>query len=93
MLGDFPTNEKNIELQLMRKCLVLQELHSQVFPAEGECFESLLVKYSPSFSCGLTMSMTGENILEIIKLLTPALDEGLDYSATGYEKCLPAVKT
>lgn len=92
MLGNFPTNQKNIEPQLMRKCLILQELHSQVFPIEGECFESLLVKHSPSFSGGLMMSMTGENILDIIKLSTPALDEGLDYSVTGYEKCLPPIR-
>ena len=38
------------------------------------------------------MSIKRENILEITKLSTPALDEGLDYSVTGYEKCLPPVK-
>ena len=38
------------------------------------------------------MSIRGESILEINKLLIPALDEGFDYSVTGYEKFLPPVK-
>ena len=62
-----------------------------MFPDEGECFESLLAKRS-SISGGLMMSIRGESILEINKLSIPALDEGLDYSVTGYEKFLQPVK-
>ena len=38
ILGKFPTNNKHIGKQLMKKCLLLQELYSQTFPAEGEIF-------------------------------------------------------
>jgi hypothetical protein len=31
MLGNFPTNLRHIEPQLMKKCLMLQELHSHNF--------------------------------------------------------------
>ena len=43
MLGSFPTNKRSIEWQLMRKCLILQELHSQPFPEEGQCFKSSML--------------------------------------------------
>lgn len=40
MLGKFPTNHKHIEPQLMKKCLILQELYSQTFPVEDDVFSS-----------------------------------------------------
>ena len=45
MLGGFPTNLRSIEPQLMKKCLLLQELHSQTIPKEGEVFKSLLEQH------------------------------------------------
>ena len=53
MLGNFPTNHKNIEPQLMRKCLMLQELQSQVFPIKGESFQAILTQHSPTLCGGM----------------------------------------
>ena len=58
MLGSFPTNKRSIEWQLMRKCLILQELHSQPFPEEGQCFKSLLMQHAPLNGGGILMSRT-----------------------------------
>ena len=81
MLGNFPNNQKNIEPQLMKKCLILQELHSKGFPSEGKCF----------LTGGLMMSMK-ENVIGIMNLATASMDEGLNFSMTGYEKVLPPFK-
>ena len=91
MLGSFPNNQKNIEPQLMKKCLILQELHSKKFPSEGECFRSLLEKHSLAPTGSLMMSMK-ENVIDVINLATASINEGLNFSMTGYEKILPPVK-
>lgn len=91
MLGSFPTNKKSIEPQLMKKCLILQELHSQAFPKEGHCFESLILQQSSSLHGGLLMSMTEGDVNELAKLSAPLLSEELDFSTKGCEKCLPPI--
>jgi hypothetical protein len=48
ILGSFPTNRKNVEPQLMKKCL-LQELHTHTFPSEGETFHSILTTHLPFY--------------------------------------------
>lgn len=91
LLGKFPTNQKNIEPQLMKKCLLLQELHSQSFPEEDE-FCNNIIERSHTASGGLLLTMSGENVLEILKLSAPVLQAGIDYKVTSYEKCLPPIK-
>ena len=72
MLGNFPTNQKNIEPQLMKKCLLLQELHSQSFPVNDEFFGNIL-EQSHSVSGGLLL--TGEDMLSQLKLSAPILKQ------------------
>ena len=91
LLGSFPTNQRNIGSQLMKKCLLLQELYSQEFPTEGACFKDLILQHSSSSTGGLMMSMR-EDVMQVVELSKPIFSEDLDYSATGYEKCLPPFK-
>ena len=60
ILGSFPTNKKYIELQIMKKCLMLQELHNHTFPSEGETFQSILSGDLPSISGSLLTSMASD---------------------------------
>ena len=92
MLGSFPTNKRSIERQLMRKCLILQELHSQPFPEEGQCFKSLLMQHAPLNGGGILMSMKEEDIHGLEKLSAPHLNEYLDFTVIDRVKCLPPVK-
>ena len=57
VLGNFPNNQKNIEPQLMKKCLLLQELHSKSFPTEGEVFQNILLQNSHCLTGGLMMHL------------------------------------
>lgn len=75
----------------MKKCLLLQELHSQSFPEEDE-FCNNIIERSHTASGGLLLTMSGENVLEILKLSAPVLQAGIDYKVTSYEKCLPPIK-
>ena len=92
ILGKFPTNMKNIEPQLMKKCLLLQELHSKSFPVEGNCFKDILSTHLPMLSGGVLISMSGDDVVEAMKLSAPYLNESLDFSVSGLEKCLPPIK-
>ena len=69
LLGNFPTNQRGIEPQLMKKCLMLQELHTKSFPSEGNIFKNILQQHFPSVSGGLMLSMTGEDVLKFAKFL------------------------
>ena len=92
MLGSFPTNQKNIEPQLMKKCLMLQELYSQSFPPDGQAIEGILRKYLPLASGGLRTTMSGEEMIKFANLSTPLLSQVLDFKVSGYIKLLPPVK-
>ena len=61
MLGSFPTNQKCIEPQLMKKCLLYQELYSQKFPIEDQYFKDILLQHSHSLCGGLRMTKTGDD--------------------------------
>ena len=91
ILGSFPTNQRNVEPQLMRKCLILQELHSQTFPDEGEVFKGILCEHSTCFTGGLMM-MSDVDMLEIAKFSAPVLYCNLDFTVTKNERCLPPLK-
>ena len=75
----------------MKKCLILQELHTQAFRKEGNCFESLILQQSSSLNGRLLMSMTEGDVNELAKLSAPLLSEELDFSTKGHEKCLPPI--
>ena len=92
ILGRFPTNQKNIEPQLMKKCLVLQELHSQTFPTEDEYFRHILSENAQALCGGVAITMTGDDMFRLVKLSGPKLEEGLDFQITSHETCLPPVK-
>ena len=92
MLGRFPTNQKVIEPQLMRKCLLMQELHSQSFPCEGDFLENLISKHSPIVSGGLLSATTGDEMLQFVHFSAPVLSDGTDFRITGHEKMIPPVK-
>ena len=91
MLGKFPTNNKNIEPQLMRKCLLMQELHSLQFPHEGELLQSLISDHLPKLSGGL-LSATTDEMLHFAQLSAPMLSTSADFKITGNEKMLLKVK-
>ena len=91
-LRGFPTNKRSIEQQFMRKCLILQELHSQPFPEEGQCFKSLLMQYAPLNGGSILISMKKEDIHGLEKLSAPHLNEYLDFTVIDRVKCLQPVK-
>ena len=72
MLEGFPTNLRSIEPQLMKKCLLLQEIHSQSFPDEGQIFETLLTHKATNCG-GLAIAMTGEDTSRELELSHPTL--------------------
>ena len=76
----------------MKKCLLLQELHSKSFPVEGNCFKDILSTHLPMLSGGVLISMSGDDVVEAMKLSAPYLNESLDFSVSGLEKCLPPIK-
>lgn len=45
MLGAYPTNQRNIEVQIMKKCLLDQQLKSLNFPDGFEQLQELLYKH------------------------------------------------
>ena len=92
MLGNFPNNQKNIEPQLMKKCLLLQELLSKSFPTEGEVFHYILLQNSHCLTGGLMMSMH-QDALDAMRLSMPTLQEGSDFTLSANEKCLPPLKS
>ena len=64
ILGSFPTNNKCIEPQLMKKCLTLQELHSQSFPVEGDAFQHIISQHKSPLAGSLQiMSVSGNDFL------------------------------
>ena len=92
MLGSFPTNQKNIEPQLMKKCLMLQELYSQSFPPDGQAIEGILRKYLPLASGGLHTTMSGEEMIKFANVSTPLLSQVLDFNVSGYIMLLQPIK-
>ena len=93
ILGSFPTNKKYIEPQIMKKCLMLQELHNHTFPSEGETFQSILSGHLPSISGSLLTSMASDR--EWSKLLVfsaPVLEKELSFVVGDNEKCIPPIK-
>ena len=91
MLGRFPTNQKIIESQLMKKCLTLQELQSETFPEEGEPFRDILIQHTSSASGSVLMSMSTD-LLNFIALSAPIFEKGLNFTTSIHEKCLPPLK-
>jgi hypothetical protein len=92
MLGKFPTNLRNIESQLMKKCLILQELYSQEFPQEDQSFKAIIEDILPQVSGSLAMYLHVTDIVHLARFSKPLLDEDLDFSTNKYEKCLPPLK-
>ena len=92
MLGNFPNNQKNIEPQLMKKCLLLQELHSKSFPTEGKAFQNILLQNSHCLTGGMMMSMH-QDALDAMRLSMPTLQKGSDFTLSANEKCLPPLKS
>ena len=92
MLGSFPTNQKNIEPQLMRKCLLMQELYSQSFSSDADVFKITLAKHLPVISGGLLSASTGDEMQQFIPLSAATLSEALDFKCSGNETLLPPVK-
>ena len=63
-------------------------------PIEGESFQAILTQHSPTLCGGMMMSMTSDDILQVVKLSSPDLDDELDFTTTnGYAKCLPPIKS
>ena len=91
MLGNFPTNQKSIEPQLIRKCLLLQELHSHPFPHEGEFLKSIIINQS-TLSGGLLSASKGDELANFVQMSAPVLRVTVDFKVTGNEKLLPPVK-
>ena len=91
-LRGFPTKKRSIERQFMRKCLIFQELHSQPFPEEGQCFKSLLMQHALLNGGSILMSMKKEDIHGLEKLSAPHLNEYLDFTVIDRVKCLQPVK-
>ena len=94
MLGKFPTNQKSIEAQLMKKCLTLQKPQCETFPTEGEAFRDILSIKASSISGSLLFSMTAvpTNLLHYSTLSAPILEEGLDFIISAQDKFLPPCK-
>lgn len=94
MLGKFPTNQKSIEAQLMKKCLTLQEPQCETFPTEGEAFRAILSIKASSISGSLLFLMTAlpSNLLHYSTLSAPILEEGLDFIISAQDKFLPPCK-
>ena len=61
MLGNFSTNQKSIEPQLMRKCLLL---HSHSFPHEGEFLKSI---NQTTLSGGLLSATKGDKLANYVQ--------------------------
>ena len=76
----------------MRKCLVMQELHSHRFPSEGTFLQDIIVKHLPTVSGSLLSSMTGDEKILFFHLSSPTLNEVVDFKVTGHEKLLPPIK-
>ena len=91
MLEGFPTNLRSIEPQLMKKCLLLQEIHSQSFPDEGQIFETLLTHKATNCG-GLAIAMTGEDTSRELELSHPTLKKNMNFTAFENQKCLPPIK-
>lgn len=89
-LGRFPTNLKNIEPQLMKKCLSAQELYCQAFPDEGLIFRNLLNQHK---SCGgLSVSMSGDDVNRMLSLTSDAVKKNQSFEPTSNERCLPPIR-
>ena len=85
ILGNFPTNQKSIEPQLMRKCLML---HSHSFPHEREFLKSI----NQTLSGGLLSATKGDKLANYVQISAPVLCDMVDFKLTGKEKLLPPVK-
>uniref|UniRef100_A0A1X7V2A2 Uncharacterized protein n=1 Tax=Amphimedon queenslandica TaxID=400682 RepID=A0A1X7V2A2_AMPQE len=94
LLGSFPTNQNNIEQQLMKKCLMLQELHTQSFPSGGKFLENIIVDHLPLASGGLLSTVAGDDMLQYIHVSAPVLQDSLRFevSHSDKEKLLPPLK-
>uniref|UniRef100_A0A1X7U8Q3 Uncharacterized protein n=1 Tax=Amphimedon queenslandica TaxID=400682 RepID=A0A1X7U8Q3_AMPQE len=94
LLGSFPMKQKNIEPQLIKKCLMLQELHTQSFLSEGKFLENIIVDHLPLASGGHFSTMAGDDMLLYIYLSAPVLQDSLriEVSHSDKEKLLPPLK-
>ena len=93
MLGKFPTNQRNIEPQLMKKCLTLQELHSQQFPLTEKGFAEIIEKHLRPVSGGLLLSSsTSDDAQRMSQFSSPILRNGIDFKVNSMEVCLPPIK-
>lgn len=72
----------------MRKCLVMQELHSHRFPSEGTFLEDIIVKNLPTVSGSL---VTGDEKKLFFHLSSPTLNEVVDFKVTGHEKLISPI--
>lgn len=72
----------------MRKCLIMQELHSQSFPCEGDFLENPVSQHLPIISGGLLSATTGDEMLQFVHLSAPILSDGVEFKLSGNEKTM-----
>uniref|UniRef100_A0A1X7VCB3 Uncharacterized protein n=1 Tax=Amphimedon queenslandica TaxID=400682 RepID=A0A1X7VCB3_AMPQE len=91
MLGRFLTNQTVKEPQLMRKCLLMQDLRSQSIPCEGDFLENLVYQHLLIISEGLLLATTGDEMRQFVYLSAPILSDGADLKITS-KKMLSSVE-
>ena len=84
-LGKYPTNQKQIESQLMKKCILDQSLRSHKSLDESP-FQSLLSKKEQTGGC--LLSASPDVVSSTGKLSSPKISLGL-LVTTGLEKLIP----
>ena len=89
-LGHYPTNQKHIEPQLMKKCLLDQTLRCYNNSDDQHSFCQLLPN-STTQTGGCLLSASPELTSTVIKLSLPKITLDLPF-VTGFEKLLPPIK-
>ena len=90
-LGRYPTNLKQIEVQLMKKCIIHQEVCTQQFPKEHETLFNLLNHRAKENSGGYSLSLSAESLKELQQLSSPFWTPGM-WFLTNEEMFIPPVK-
>ena len=88
-LGKYPTNQKHIEAQLMKKCLLDQALRSQRSSSTDHTFYDLFPKSSQAGGCLLSASPDMGSRLAFLS--SPKISLGVSFT-TGLEKLLTPKK-
>ena len=87
-LGKYPTNQKQIEPQLMKKCILDQSLRSHNCLDESP-FHNLLPKREQTGGC--LLSASPDIVSSIAMLSSPKISLGVPVT-TGLEKLIPPIK-